>query len=90
MDPSPRPTTPPGRRAVRATIILVIACVIAAAAGVLTYLAYRSLPQAFLAAGSAVGGVAGLLHQIANDSPGESTTVERDERDDGAEHRQDR
>lgn len=85
MDPSTQASTASSRRVVRATMLLGIACVVAAAAGALTYLAYRSLPQALLAAGSAAGGATGFLHQIANGSPGESTTAERDERDDSAE-----
>lgn len=53
----------------RIAAILTIACGIGAATGVLTYLASRSLPQALLAAGTAVGGAIQLLVQITGTGP---------------------
>lgn len=53
-----------GQITARNTVILVIAGAIGAAAGLLTYLAYHSIPQTLLAAGAATGGSTGLLHQF--------------------------
>lgn len=50
--------------ATRRAVILVIAGVIGAAAGILTYLAYHSIPQALLTMGAAIGGATGLLNQL--------------------------
>ncbi|MBO2465768.1 hypothetical protein [Actinomadura violacea] len=48
----------------RSAAILVIAALVGAAAGVLTYLQARSLSHALLAGGSVIGGTAGLLNQV--------------------------
>lgn len=53
----------------RTAVILAIACVIGAAAGALTYLAFHSLPQALLAAGTATGGSANFLGRIIGTEP---------------------
>lgn len=55
---------PPRLITARADVILVIACVIGAVGGALTYLASHSLPQALLAAGIATGDSAKLISQI--------------------------
>jgi hypothetical protein len=54
---------------VRIAVILAIACVIGVAAGALTYLAYHSIPQVLLAAGTATGGSANLAGQIIGTGP---------------------
>jgi hypothetical protein len=53
------------RFSLRTAVLLVIACALGTAAGALTYLASRSIPQAVLAACSATGGSARFLWQIA-------------------------
>jgi hypothetical protein len=75
-----------GKITVRNTVILTIAGVIGAAAGVLTYLATRSLAQALLTAGAATGGSANLLGQIIGAGPERMTSAldgkQRDDEDD--------
>jgi hypothetical protein len=56
----------------RSAVILAVACIIGAAAGALTYLTSRSVPQALLATGAAVSGTAQLLRQITNTPPEQS------------------
>ena len=63
MRPSSRPALV-GLLTARVIMFLAIGCVIGSAAGVLTYLALHSLPQALLAAGTATGGSSGLLKQL--------------------------
>ena len=53
----------------RTKVIMVIACGVGIAAGALTYLASRSVPQALLAAGTATGSSANLLRQFIDTNP---------------------
>lgn len=59
----------------RTAVILAIACVIGATAGALTYLAFHSLPQALLAAGTATGGSANFLGRIIGTKPESERTI---------------
>jgi hypothetical protein len=61
----------------RTKAIMVIACGVGIAAGALTYLASRSVPQALLAAGTATGSSAGLLRQFIGTEP-EHSASDRD------------
>jgi hypothetical protein len=63
MDPSSR-SAPGGLLTARVTVIVTVATVIGAGAGILTYLASHSVPQAMLAAGTAFGSSAGVLRQF--------------------------
>jgi hypothetical protein len=54
-------------------VILTIACIIGTAAGALAYLAFHSIPQALLAAGTATGGAANLLGQATGTGPEHTT-----------------
>jgi hypothetical protein len=65
----------------RTRVIAAIACAIGAAAGVLTYLASRALPQALLAAGTATSGSAHLLSQVIGTDPGTPTSGEDNDQD---------
>jgi hypothetical protein len=56
-----------------AVVIMTVASVIGAAAGALTYMASRSLPQALLTAGTAAGGTINLLTQITGTSSDRQT-----------------
>ena len=91
MRPSFRPAKA-GLITVRTGVILAIACAIGVTAGVLTYLASRSLPQALLAAGTAIGGSAGWLAQIFGTDPQRTISGhednEHDDQDSGARHQQ--
>jgi hypothetical protein len=69
--------------AVRTKVILGIACGIGAAAGTLTYLTSRSIPQALLAAGAATSGSAHLLGQVVSTDPKRPTSDQDDNKDDG-------
>lgn len=74
----------------RAKIIMAIACGVGVAAGALTYLASRSLPQALLAAGTATGSSADLLRQFIGTDPEHSASdrdSNQDEDQDGVEQR---
>ena len=77
---------------VRSAVIMAIASVVGAAAGVLTYMASRSIPQALLAAGAATGGSANLLSQITGTDPGHTTRSQddkqHDDQDDSARQRE--
>lgn len=53
----------------RTKVIMAIACGVGVAAGALTYLASRSLPQALFAAGTATGSSADLLRQFIGTDP---------------------
>jgi hypothetical protein len=68
-----------GLLTVRLAVIVAIACVIGGGAGALAYLAFHSLWQALLAAGSATGGSTGLLNQIIG---GDAAGPTRDQHDD--------
>jgi len=74
---------------VRSAVIMAIASVVGAAAGVLTYMASRSIPQALLAAGAATGGSANL---ITGTDPGHTTRSQddkqHDDQDDSARQRE--
>lgn len=59
----PRPSPDP-LLTVRATVILLLALIVGAAAGGLTYLAHRSLPGAVLVGGSATGGAILLFNTM--------------------------
>jgi hypothetical protein len=61
----------------RTKMIMVIASGVGIAAGALTYLASRSLPQALLAAGTAAGSSADLLRQFI-DAESERSASDRD------------
>jgi hypothetical protein len=61
----------------RTKVIMVIACGVSIAAGALTYLASRSLPQALLAAGTAAGSSADLLRQFIG-AESEHSATDRD------------
>lgn len=60
---------------------MVIACGVGIAAGALTYLASRSVPQALLAAGTATGSSADLLRQLIGTEP-EHPASDRDNNQD--------
>lgn len=81
MHALPRPAKA-GPFSVRRAVILGIACVIGAAAGVLTYLASHSIPQALLAAGTATGGSANLLGQITGTGPASAGKGQDDDQHD--------
>jgi hypothetical protein len=66
----------------RTKMIMVIACGVGFAAGALTYLASRSLPQALLAAGTAAGSSADLLRQFIGSDPERSASVRDSNQDD--------
>jgi len=66
----------------RTKVIMAIACSIGCAAGALTYLASRSVPQALLAAGTATGSSADLLRQFIGTDP-EGPAGDRDNNQDG-------
>jgi len=63
MDPLSR-LVPGGLLTARSTVIVTVAGVIGAGAGILTYLACHSVPQALLAAGTATGSSTGILRQL--------------------------
>ena len=74
----------------RTKVIVAIACGVGIAAGVLTYLASRSLPQALLAAGTATGSSADLLRQFIGAGPEHSASdcdSNQDDDHDGVEQR---
>jgi len=74
----------------RTKVIMVIACGVGIAAGALTYLASRSLPQAMLAAGAATGSSADLLRQFLGTEPEDSASgrdSNQDDDQDGIEQR---
>ena len=48
----------------RAALILLISLLVAIAAGVLTWCAHQSSPEAVLAGGAAFGATLALLHQV--------------------------
>ena len=66
----------------RTKVIMVIAGGVGIAAGALTYLASRSLPQALLAAGTATGSSADLLRQFIGTEPGHSASDHDSNQDD--------
>ena len=66
----------------RTKVIMVIACGVGIAAGALTYLASRSVPQALLAAGTATGSSADLLRQFIGTEPEHSASDRDDNQDD--------
>ena len=71
-------------------VIMAIACGAGVAAGALTYLASRSLPQALLAAGTATGSTADLLRQFICANPEHAAREQdnsRDDSHDGVEQR---
>jgi hypothetical protein len=71
------------RFSIRTTVAVIGAAVLGVAAGTLTYLASRSIPQAVLTEGAATGGSARFLHQIlGSDRPDQG-----DRRDDVEEER---
>ena len=65
----------------RTKVIMAIAGGVGIAAGALTYLASRSLPQALLAAGTATGSSADLLRQFIGTGP-EDPVGDRDDNQD--------
>jgi hypothetical protein len=65
------------------TLLLVLPCMIGAAAGALTYLASHSVPQALLASGSAAASSAQLFSQITGATPERPASGQDDARDDG-------
>jgi len=65
----------------RTKVIAVIACGVGIAAGALTYMASRSLPQALLAVGGAAGSSADLLRQFIEIEP-ERPVSDRDDKQD--------
>jgi hypothetical protein len=72
----------------RTKVIMVIACGVGIAAGALTYLASRSLPQAMLVAGTATGSSADLLRQfigIESEHPDSDRDNNQDDDHDGVE-----
>lgn len=71
----------------RSIAILVTASVIGAAAGILTYLAYYSVPQALLAASAATGGSTRLLHQLIGTNPERVNSAQNKGHDDRAGQR---
>ena len=74
----------------RTKMIMAIACGVGVAAGALTYLASRSLPQALLAAGTATGSSADLLRQFIGTDPEHSVRdrdSNQDDHQDGVEQR---
>jgi hypothetical protein len=68
--------------AIRTTIILVLPCVIGAAAGALTYVTCHSVPQALLASGSAAGSSAQLLDQMMGSTSERRSSGQDNNRDD--------
>lgn len=76
MRPLLRPVLP-SVSAMQTAVILVLSCLVGAAAGALTYWASCSVPQALLASGAAVGGSARLLGQVIGAAP-EQTDSSRD------------
>jgi hypothetical protein len=66
----------------RTKVIMVIAGGVGVAAGALTYLASRSLPQALLNAGTATGSSADLLRQFISTGPGHSASDRANNQDD--------
>lgn len=66
----------------RTKVIMVIACGVGIAAGALTYLTSRSIPQALLTAGAATGSSADLLRQFIGAEPEHSASDRRNHRDD--------
>jgi hypothetical protein len=74
----------------RTKVIMVIACGVGLAAGALTYLASRSVPQALLAAGAATGSSADLFCQFIGTEPEHSARGRDNSQDhdhDGVEQR---
>ena len=80
MRPSFRPALA-SLPAIRTTTLLVLPCVIGAAAGTLTYMACHSVPQALLASGSAAGGTGQLLGQMMGTAPERPATGQDNTRD---------
>ena len=68
----------------RTNVIIAIACSVGVAAGALTYLATRSVPQALLAAGTATGSSANLLRQLISTDP-ERPARDVDNSEDGSQ-----
>ena len=66
----------------RTKVIMVIACGVGIAAGALTYLTSRSLPQALLTAGAATSSSADLLRQFIGAEPEHSASDRRNNQDD--------
>ena len=66
----------------RTKVIMVIACGVGIAAGALTCLASRSLPEALLAAGTATGSSAALFRQFIG-AETEHSASDRDNNQDG-------
>jgi hypothetical protein len=90
--PYPGTAIPKGRRHAppRTKVIMVIACGVGIAAGVRTYLASRSFPQALLAAGTATGSSVDLFRQFIGTDPDHSASDHRgiqDDNHDGVEQR---
>ncbi|MEV5754958.1 hypothetical protein AB0L00_44795 [Actinoallomurus sp. NPDC052308] len=55
---------PPALLTSRSALVLLLAVLTGIGAGLLTYLARRSIPEAFLAAGAATGGAIGLFNRM--------------------------
>jgi hypothetical protein len=68
---------------VRTKVIMVVGCGVGIAAGALTYLASRSVPQALLAAGAAAGSSADLLRQFIGAESEHSASDRDDNQSDG-------
>jgi hypothetical protein len=66
----------------RTKVIMVIACGVGIAAGALTYLTSRSLPQALLTAGAATNSSADLFRQFIGAEPEHSASDRRNDQDD--------
>jgi hypothetical protein len=73
----------------RTKVIMAIACSVGVAAGALTYLASRSVPQALLAAGTATGGSADLFRQLTGTDPERASERDNNQNDghDGVEQK---
>jgi hypothetical protein len=67
----------------RTKVIMAIAAGVGVAAGALTYLVSRSVPQALLAAGTATGGSVDLIRQIVGTSPERPASDHDDNQGDG-------
>ena len=80
--PAPRSRKEDDMLPARTKVIMVIAGGVGIAAGALTYLASRSLPQALLNAGTATGSSADLLRQFISTEPGHSASDRANNQDD--------
>lgn len=56
--------TPPPLLTIRAAVVLLLAALTAIGAGLLTYFARRSIPEALLAAGAAGGAAIGVFNRL--------------------------